>query len=404
MNSSERLIQAEVPNECRASRSTQQLFRLSVAAAFYLAILLSGVNARADVEGSTFRLSRCNRDLEVGPGMDARDRDLHGCSFVGRDLRNSNFDGAVLAGSYFHQCDLRGASFRSTSLTGAKMGECYVTDADFTDAVIAGIVPVPSSSHYLQLSAAQFESTSSYKLKELRGCTIVAEYVVRERGLTYDFSGADLLGAIFPFANYNGCDFSGARIDGLRMGIGARVDFAVLSKAASFDSSRRMLRGCQFELGRIEGRCDFSGMQLYDVSFSAEYSDSVNLSGTRLQKCSIQHISTDDLRTTWNYRCGDLSGLRFAKCDFSGCNLTGMDLAETVFDQCNLKNANMSNTVISRCRFAELSIRGTERSACAGLTVEQIQSTWNFQHDRMHEITLPRDIHAKIESGTSATR
>jgi len=72
-------------------------------------------------------------------------------------------------------------------------------------------------------------------------------------------------------------------------------------------------------------------------------------------------------------------GLNFLRCDFGG--------------------ANFRDAVITDVDFGKRSDR-----QCTGLTTDQIKSTWNYKHDRMEGIRLPKDIAVALETERKAKK
>jgi uncharacterized protein YjbI with pentapeptide repeats len=107
--------------------------------------------------------------------MDASNRSLYGCVFIGQDLANADFSGSDLAGVLIYQCNLTGASFRGASLTKARIGQSGTAKADFTDATINEIYSYHDNDYHhvgLHLSESQMKSTRSYKTRDLTKCVL----------------------------------------------------------------------------------------------------------------------------------------------------------------------------------------------------------------------------------------
>ncbi|MCL4192239.1 MAG: pentapeptide repeat-containing protein, partial [Thermoguttaceae bacterium] len=67
----------------------------------------------------------------------------------------------------------------------------------------------------------------------------------------------------------------------------------------------------------------------------------------------------------------------FSRFPFSGVNMTG-----STFFGCDFSGASFADSVVTAAQFSE----------SAGLTVEQIKSTWNYKQGRMEGIILPEDV------------
>ena len=99
-----------------------------------------------------------------------------------------------------------------------QIGECRTENADFTDAVVNGIVSSPPLAAWfpdIRLSKRQLTSTRSYKIKDLNHCVICGD---RERNSDrrshYDFRAADLRDATLVGGDFSDCDFADAQIAG----------------------------------------------------------------------------------------------------------------------------------------------------------------------------------------------
>jgi len=64
--------------------------------------------------------------------------------------------------------------------------------------------------------------------------------------------------------------------------------------------------------------------------------------------------------------------------DLSGWDLSRVNLTGSTFSHCTFAGTNLEDAVITGARF----------SSTSDLTVEQIQSTWNYKHGRMEGVEL----------------
>jgi hypothetical protein len=83
--------------------------------------------APADVESPRVVLGPGVKNLVVGPGMNAADRDLRGSQFVTQNLSGALFDGCSLYGVRIAGCNLKNASFRGAVFAGSEVDVTPVT-------------------------------------------------------------------------------------------------------------------------------------------------------------------------------------------------------------------------------------------------------------------------------------
>ncbi|MEA1950808.1 MAG: pentapeptide repeat-containing protein [Planctomycetota bacterium] len=350
----------------------------------------------ADVEPPRVVLGPEVKDLIVGPGMNAAGRDLRGCEFVTQDLTGAIFDGCNLYGVRIDGCILKRASFRGTIFQGANV-EVSPDDkgADFTNATISGVWRSSAEGfdfYGLGLSPHQLMSTWSYKNKDLHQCRIRCSNGSGE-AVSLDFRGADLREATIQ-GDCSKCDFTDARIFGARFA-GSSITFDQL--ASTFDFKRRRLRVrliiSKKTAARSSGKWDFSrinlkGSHLYYPPPDADFTDA------RIKGCTIRNgLTKRQLYSTASYKQGNLTGLRLISSDLSGCALSGMNLTGCRFSHCKFADTNFENAVITDAWFGG----DEERAKPDRLTLDQIKSTWNYKHDRMEGITLPKDIAAALD-------
>jgi uncharacterized protein YjbI with pentapeptide repeats len=121
---------------------------------------------------------------------------------------------------------------------------------------------------------------------------------------------------------------------------------------------------------RLE-RCDFSGFsdtvegQLREVALIDCLLDGAEISSSldkNFERCSFVRARLS--RATLNgdfqdcvfiranlYRCGEGSGLKFIRCDFTGAKFDSAVLPYATFDHCIFSDATFANTGLSYCRF-----------------------------------------------------
>lgn len=94
-------------------------------------------------------------------------------------------------------------------------------------------------------------------------------------------------------------------------------------------------------------------------------------------------ITKEHLVSTRNYRQRDLSRMRLYNIDLSGLRFSGFDLTGCTFSRCNFSGATLEDAVVTGLDVSQ---------GNAGITPDQIKSTWNYKHGRMEGIRLPKHI------------
>jgi len=347
-----------------------------------LIVFLSLSCIQADTEQSRVKLGPWAGDLKVGPRMNAVGKDLRGCEFVGQDMSGANFDRCDFQDVRIHDCILSNASFRKAKLTGVSLGECNIEGADFTDAIINGIKSSISinSPHDVRLSEQQLISTRSYKIKNLGDCVIYGYDEKGENMLShYDLRNANLRDVVLIGGDLRECDFTDADISRAEFR-SCVITFDQLAATKTFKDGR--LREMCFSGAFSEGRADFSGKDLTGTVLYGPLRDA-NFDGANISRSTLGVMTTERLRTTKNYREGNLSGITLLGTDLSGCDLSRQNLTGCRFTKCDLSGAVFNDAVITDVQFTYKTV---------GLTLDQIKSTWNYKHARMEGIKLPDDV------------
>jgi len=345
-------------------------------------VALFAMSSYGQTEQPFVKLGLWVEDLEVGPGMNAVGKHLRGSEFVGQDLRRAVFDGCDLYGVRFYKCDLSDASFKAAHMTGMLIGKCTIDGADFTDAIINGILkspPLGGSHADIRLSEEQLVSTRSYKAKDLSECVIYGfKDNIAEPPRHYDFHDAILSKAVL-IGDFSECSFAGASIQQIVIS-GCIMTADQLASTTQFQIGE--LWGASLACQNITGKLDFSGMDLAGTWLSCPFPEA-NFDDTNITGCKIA-ITNNQLRATRNYREGDLSSITFMSIDLSGFDFSAANLTRSFFSgDCDFAGASFDDTVITDVFFDEDN---------RGLTVAQIKSTWNYKHRRMEGITLPEHI------------
>ncbi|MGQ0672120.1 MAG: pentapeptide repeat-containing protein [Hyphomicrobium sp.] len=248
------------PSAARAAAVTLILLAGLAVPVHFGAALAGGASARDFIE-ALYKF-----DAASGTRLDYSGRDLQSL-----DLSEMDFKGAKLAGADVFGTDLTRSSLRGVDLQGARLDRAVITRTDFSGASLAG-VSMMRPTIFTTLSSDRRESP-----------------VFRAA----DLSGARLTG------NFDGTDFSAARLD--RMQFGPHEPRADISFYP-----RNFCRGCNF------ADASLAGANLYDASF-------VRASFVR----------------------ADFAGANLARTDLSGADLTGANLAGA-----DLSGADLDSTIL----------------------------------------------------------
>jgi uncharacterized protein YjbI with pentapeptide repeats len=282
-----------------------------------------------------------------------------------------------------HGCILKGASFRGAIFFGSEIEIVEEDIVDVTDATINGVWR-GAGAHFdyygLGLSPSQIMSTRSYKIRDLRKCVIRASYRYPSRKIaSFDFRAADLRESRF-YGDFSQTDFSDARVDRAYFG-NDMITFDKIASTRDFKERRlrvRLSARSGIAAASSPGDWDLSGINLAGSDLSFNPGD-VNFTDATIRDCTIRHgLTREQLYSTRSYRQGDLAGLRLWSIDLSGWDLSRVNLTGSTFSHCTFAGTNLEDAVITGARF----------SSTSDLTVEQIQSTWNYKHGRMEGVEL----------------
>ena len=120
------------------------------------------------------------------------------------------------------------------------------------------------------------------------------------------------------------------------------------------------------EFTRLAGNCEAT---LKRASISNAFIDGAMVKGITETK---NYQERDLCGCTFS---GDLSGIDFSKQNLTGCTFKG-----------NVEGAIFKDAVISRCNFL----------SAEGLTIEQLEETWNFKTGNMEGIRIPSSARKKL--------
>ncbi len=194
----------------------------------------------ADLRGST--LDGAHLEDLVAQGVDFTNCSLRGTKLRNADLRNANLSGANLEGA-----DLEGAQLAGITLAGAILTNMEITSLDLPAESLADCVTDPSSSAYAMAAdiRAALEQTELWvetdgargtraKLDQadlrvvgeaFKGRALTGLSATKTIGVSVDFSGAQLQGAVFDGADLRRANFQNADLRGASF-VGAKLAHA----------------------------------------------------------------------------------------------------------------------------------------------------------------------------------
>jgi uncharacterized protein YjbI with pentapeptide repeats len=343
-------------------------FPLVRVATLLVAWIVTTATASANEPGR-FRLGPRAGELTVGPGMNAAGRNLRGSSFEQTDLSGADFSDCDLFDVSFRECNLRNARFHGARMNATVIEECDTAGADFSDVVIDN----RTRYHRLEITPDQLKSTKSYASKELTGCHVFSPPKTPGR---YDFRGFSFHNCTF-LGDFAGSDFTDATFAACHFPDG--ILFEQLASSASYKNKFFL----DVHINGIGGPADFTDVKFADSTLRID--GEAVFENTRFTgRCKLLgNFGPSHLRTTYNYRQGDLAGLRFDRIDFSGFDFSGENLTGTEFTRCTFQGAAFDDAVISGAKFY------ADQKTAPSLTADQIRSTWNFKRGRMQVVELP---------------
>ncbi len=269
----------------------------------------------------------------------------------------------------FSEINFENVDFSHFNLTNTDFFGCNFRNANFTDAVITGCfllssqgltidqikstwnyksgnmqgIELPREIKYI-LDKEQFFSSQSYKEKRLS----IEEYpIVSTAYSNYKF--------YFPYEQIENWDLSG-------MDLRHSVVAFVLSRGANFSGAQ--IDGVRFVGPRVAIRDHYSK----EDKFNKEQLEST---------ASYKNKQLKEIYFSW---VCNLDNVDFSQCNLSGCSF-----------ETDLTRVNFSDAVITNCHFEQ----------SAGLTLDQIQSTWNYKTGNREGIVLPKGLQAQLDAEKS---
>jgi len=367
---------------------------------------LTGARLHGIFEGADFTDADITRSVIVGIGgsgltleqlkttRNYQNKDLSGVTFTRNNFDNANFRGFTLG--VFHHCSL--------------------VDADLTDAVFVGEGFRGKGFVYSPITRQQFESTRTFKEKDLSGMTFVGMNLDGWNFRDTNLDRANLLGS-----SLLGADFTGASIQGTSFNphwYGRPPEIYTGLTNEQWQSTRTYqdwkkgdvplpnLNGIDLSNSDFSGMSDFSGHQaryrytLHDANLTnANFSDTTldrvtfyncDLTGANFTNATFQNVSFwgsnlawEQFRSTTNGKNRDFSGVTFETGgSFIGWDFSNADLTRMRFGTSDLTGSIFENATIDLWwSFPSLVINQTEDAGHGtyGLTREQFESTANFR-------------------------
>jgi uncharacterized protein YjbI with pentapeptide repeats len=202
------------------------------------------------------------------------------------------------------------------------------------------------------------------------------------------FKNAILRGYNWNWAEdqFKNCDFTGATISAVhsyehsaRHSIFLPVKNILTTSNFKYDGSFTCA-AFRVDLTNI----DFSGFRLANSSFRKI--DGCRLDNAKIEHCKFYTISKEQFSSTSDFKSKFLLGIVISEADFRGIDLSDFTITQCRFEV-DFKDANFSNAVIT----------GSDFRLAENLTVAQIKSTWNYKHNQMDKIILPKDIQDELD-------
>lgn len=303
----------------------------------------------------------------------------------------------------FAHFNLRGTRFVDWHLG---KGPLFV-DADFTDADIREA--------FIRLTAKQLRSTKNYRAADLGNATLVGDFA----GVS--FYGFNLRGTTFMCSNLADCNFADSEIRGMNVnGSGYYADRNGEWKTSRDPSASHFTKEQLYSTRNYQRRnldsVRFTGCDFRDADFSKQtlglFQD-CNLEGAVFTNGDHITVSTDRLRTG---RRQLPTGIGFVRCNLSaeqfystrayaskklqpGCMMAGLDLRGWDFSNFDLRHVIFDNSLVADANFKNA--RGGDFSHAKGLTVSQVKSMWNYEHDHLKPepgFSLPREIEIALQA------
>ena len=161
-----------------------------------------------------------------------------------------------------------------------------------------------------------------------------------------------------------------------------QVPLVILGNSILYESQNYREKDCRFMHLRFQENVDLTDQNL-------EFTRLAGNCEATLKRASISNAIIDGamvkgITETKNYQerdlcgctfSGDLSGIDFSKQNLTGCTIKG-----------NVEGAIFKDAVISRCNFL----------SAEGLTIEQLEETWNFKTGNMEGIIVPPSLRKKL--------
>lgn len=162
-----------------------------------------------------------------------------------------------------------------------------------------------------------------------------------DREAVIDLCGADLSGALVPFASLGRVNLSEANLNG------ADLQGAGLGKAYLSGTN---LQGANLVGANLAG-ADLFETNLSGANLSHARMNGANLNGANLRECRLQgaNLSEADLSGV-NLSAGDLIGANLRKANLGGARLAGANLEEADLSQADLSGTQLTKTDLEKVK------------------------------------------------------
>ena len=235
-----------------------------------------------------------------------------------------------------------------------------------------------------------------------------------------NFSGSALVNVDFRQAVFVRCDFSSAwlhrvRTDGYTRFIDCKFDDAYLMNidladtfggalisAEELKETRNFKKKIGFSGVSVNHALDYSGLTFSypdpHCTFACDAARALGFHDAFLESGRFENLDGDKLRQTRNFRQKIYQNLYFRpylpapfdgdKLSFRGFDFSNSILVDVLFKRVDLTAASFENAALKNADFTE----------CVGLTLEQMESTWNWKAGRMDLIKLPPELQAQVDA------
>jgi len=253
--------------------------------------------------------------------------------------------------------------------------------------------------NHMIIDSGQGDLLEYIKNVNFSGCRFNQVYIVDYDFIDCDFSVATFYDVQMLSGVTGGCNFADAWINNSRIHLMPEQLLSTASYKAKnlvgFDPGyNAFYQGMSFA-GFDLRYCDFQHAQMIDCDFTDATIEGATLGHLRIE----QLLETKDFKqglvkgvklsmynspTVWPDHVVDLSNMVFIDCEF-GLRWHTWDPVKQA-DDYHTGKVDLTDSVISGCHIGD------------GITLENIKSTWNYKHNRMEGIKLPKEIQEALDA------